>query len=124
MAELIEGSTLHVCCGSSGLGDVRIDLHTEADVKADMFHLPFRRETFDTVLCDPPWNLPYHVRFKLLYELRDVLKPGGRLIFNSLWFPHVRGLEVDPVIWIGVPGVSWRNVSLIFTARRSSLPTR
>src|SRR6267143_3784866 len=119
----IEGFSLHVCCGDSRLGDVRLDLEKQADIRGDMFHLPFKRETFDTVLCDPPWHLPYHVRHKLLYELRDVLKPGGRLIFNCIWFPKVRGLVVDPQLWVGVPNATWRNASILITARREALST-
>ncbi len=124
IGSLIEGFSLHVCSGESELGDVRLDLNKVADIKATMFHLPFQRETFETVICDPPWHLPYHKRHLLLYELRDVLKPNGRLIFNCVWFPKVRGLSVDPQIWVGVPHVSWRNASLLITARRMALPTR
>ena len=119
--DLVEGTSLHVCCGDSKLGDVRLDLSKEADVKGDMFHLPFKSESFDTVICDPPWGLPYHVRHRLLYQLRNVLKPGGRLIFNSMWFPRVRGLSVDPQVWVGLPHATWRNASLLITARREAL---
>ena len=119
--ELCEGRTLHVCSGESSIGDVRIDLHEKADVKASMFNLPVRPESFDTVLCDPPWELPYHMRGRLLRELRDTLKPGGRMIFNCFWFPKTRGLSVDPEIYVGVPTTMWRNASLLVTARRMAL---
>lgn len=119
--ELCEGFTLHVCCGESSLGDVTIDKEKKASIRADMFYLPIRPESFDTVVCDPPWELPYHLRHKLLYELRDSLKPGGRLIFNCFWFPKIRGLDVDPQIYVGVPHSTWRNASLLITARRSAL---
>lgn len=90
----MRGYSLHVCCGSSTLGDVRIDLHKEtATIKGDMFHLPFKFETFDCIICDPPWNLSYRVRHLLSYELRDMLKPGGSLFFNALWYPKARGLK-------------------------------
>src|SRR5207245_7704253 len=56
---LCEGTVLHVCCGDSTIGDVRIDLEKPADIKASMFYLPIRPASFDTVLCDPPWELPY-----------------------------------------------------------------
>ena len=36
-------------------------------VKADMFNIPFKPNSFDTVICDPPWNLAYHIRHKLIY---------------------------------------------------------
>jgi SAM-dependent methyltransferase len=126
---LCEGFTLHVCSGDSTIGDVRLDLHKDvrldlhkgADIRGDMFHLPFRPMSFDTVLCDPPWHLPYHLRGKLLRQLRDVLKAGGRLIFNCFWFPKTRGLDVDKEIFVGVPNNLWRNASLLITARRMAL---
>lgn len=120
---LCEGFTLHVCCGDSRLGDVTIDLHKPANIKADMFHLPIRRDSFDTVVCDPYWELPYHLRGKLLRQLRDCIKPGGRLVFNCFWFPKTRGLDVDKEIFVGVPNNLWRNASLLITARRMALPS-
>src|SRR5947208_2385116 len=120
--DLCEGYTLHVCCGESRIGDVRIDIEKKADIRASMYYLPVQRESFDTVLCDPPWELPYHLRGKLLRELRDTLKPGGRMIFNCFWFPKTRGLDVDKEIYVGVPTTMWRNASLLITARRSALP--
>jgi len=111
------GFSLHVCSGQSKIGDVKIDLFTNADIKADMFHLPIRRQSFDTVICDPPWNLPYHKRHKLLYELRDVLKPGGQLIFNAFWVPRIKGLKIEEW-WIGVSNATWRNISLLIIARK------
>ena len=121
--DLCEGYTLHVCCGDSQLGDVRIDLEKQADVKASMHNLPIRPETFDTVVCDPPWELAYHLRGRVLRQLRDSLKPGGRLIFNCFWFPKTRGLDVDKEIYVGVPHSLWRNASLLITARRMALPS-
>jgi SAM-dependent methyltransferase len=119
--ELCEGYTLHVCSGESTIGDVRIDVEKLADVKASMFWLPIRQESFDTVLCDPPWELQYNLRGRLLRQLRDCLKPGGRLIFNCFWFPKTRGLAVDPEIYVGVPHSVWRNASLLITARRMAI---
>ena len=85
-----KGKILHVCCGSSNLGDVRIDRWKQENQKsdgfiiADMFHLPIKPQLFDTVICDPIWNLGYHVRHKLIWQLRDCVKyPNGILIFNS-----------------------------------------
>jgi hypothetical protein len=56
--QLCEGYTLHLCCGTSRLGNVRADLMFQADVKADMFNLPFLNQAFDTIICDPPWFGP------------------------------------------------------------------
>ena len=113
----IEGLSLHVCCGESKIGDIRIDLYTNADVKADMFHLPIKKHSCDTVICDPPWELPYHLRHKLLYELRDSLKAGGKLIFNSFWNPKIKGLQNEEY-WVGFPNATWRNISLLVVSRK------
>lgn len=131
IAGLLQGLSLHVCAGDSKLGDYRLDLTKEADICGDMFNLPIRPATFDTVLCDPPWNIPYHRRHKLVYQLRNCLKPGGRLIFNCVWLPRVRGLEVEQklcptcgvnqAIYVGLPNATWRNVSFLFLLRRSAL---
>ena len=100
MKKKIKGFTLHVCCGKSNLGDVRIDLLPQNNqvIKADCRFLPIKPNTFDTVLCDPPWHLPYHLRWKLLYEIRDACKWDGNIIFNSLWLPGIKHTELTEVI--------------------------
>ena len=114
----IIGFSLHVCCGSSNLGDIRLDIEkqleqkTEGFVKGDMFNLPFRPGLFDTVICDPVWNMPYHVRHKLIFGLRDMVKFGGRLIFNSLWIPKIKCMKHQDV-FVGLNNMAFRNVSLI-----------
>jgi len=115
--ELMSGFTLHVCSGRSKLGDIRLDLYEPADVKADMYHLPFRRQTFDTVICDPPWKLPYHKRPKLIYELRDVVKPGGRLILNALFVPKIKCMDLEKLL-ICDTHKAWRNISIISIYRK------
>lgn len=125
IGSLIEGKSLHICCGASELGDVRFDLYPEAatgaNFRGSMFNLPFKNGSFDTVICDPPWHLSYDVRFSLMFQIRDVLKHGGLLLFNGPWFPKVRGLDIAPQIYVGIPSIPSINVSLLFLARRSSL---
>ena len=119
IASKIKGKSLHVCCGQSTIGDIKVDLYIErADVtKADMFHLPYKNSSFDTVICDPPWELPYHLRHKLLWELCRVLKKGGRLLFNAFWWPKSKTLAVKEW-WVGIPKSTWRNVSLLIVAEK------
>lgn len=93
------GFTIHVCNGSSHLGDLTIDKYMPADVLGDMYQLPVRTSIADIVICDPPWGIPRHVRHKLLFELRRVLKFGGSLLFNAPWMPRVPGLELRE-IWV------------------------
>lgn len=72
---------LHVCAGSSPLGDVRADMfHPAADVKADMYNLPFAAGAFGTVVCDPPFpknGTPVDRRALAFRELGRVVRQGG-----------------------------------------------
>ena len=92
----IEGYSLHVCSGSSDIGDVKIDVQPQSNdvTQADMFKLPFKPETFDTVICDPAWAIGIDKRWDITYQLRDVLKFKGKLLFNGLWIPRIRGLTI------------------------------
>ena len=115
----IVGKSLHVCCGNSSLGDYHIDIEKQPDqdkdsfILADMFHLPIKPQLFDTVICDPIWNLGYHVRHKLIWQLRDCVKyPNGILIFNSLWFPKINTMKLQD-LYVGLNNMAFRNVSLI-----------
>ena len=57
-AQLLEGYALHVCCGHSQIGDIRVDVDptVKPDIVADMYHLPFRRGVFKCAIIDPPWE--------------------------------------------------------------------
>ena len=94
----IEGYSLHVCAGSSDIGDVLCDIEPQRhNIKqVDMFHLDkkFKHNTFDTVICDPPWAIGIDKRWNVTYQLRDVIKPGGVLLFNGLWIPRIKGLTI------------------------------
>jgi hypothetical protein len=123
---MIKGKSLHVCCGNSLLCDVRVDIEKQPiqDTKdgfilGDMFELNdvlkkngYPLQNFDTILCDPVWNLGFHVRHKLIYQLRDNVAPNGHLIFNCLWFPKIKTMEMEN-IYVGLNNMAWRNVSLI-----------
>jgi len=101
LKEKMEGFTLHVCSGSSDLGDLTIDEYMPAMIKADMLHLPIKTGVGDTVICDPPWGVARNLRAQLVYELRRILKPGGKLLFNAPWIPVAPGLELLE-IWVSV----------------------
>ena len=73
---------LHLFCGSSSFGTVRIDINPEVepdfllDLSKDK--LPFDADSFDIVIADPPY-----VNFKpysFVAEAVRVLKPKGFLI--------------------------------------------
>jgi hypothetical protein len=83
----IIGFTLHICCGKSKLGDIRLDLYEpDVDIKGCMTRLPFANETFDTVCIDPPYNSKFQIMHDMLSELCRVSR--GRIIFQH-WFSPV-----------------------------------
>lgn len=83
----IRGLSLHVCCGLSQLGDVRLDLYSpNIDVIGDMSRLPIATQSVDTVLIDPPYNSKFQIMHDMLSELCRVSKE--RIIFQH-WFSPV-----------------------------------
>jgi hypothetical protein len=83
----LKGFTLHVCCGKSKLGNIRLDLYEpSAHIKGDMSRLPFPNESFDTVIIDPPYNSRFQIMHDMLSELCRVSR--GRIIFQH-WFSPV-----------------------------------
>ena len=93
--KLLRGFTLHVCCGKSQIGDVRVDADAllRPDVVADMFHLPFKRHSFESAIIDPPWE---EWDFRYLYELKDIAK---RVVLIHKTLPRFRGMKLVEV-WI------------------------
>jgi hypothetical protein len=91
VTEVISGllipKSLHVCCGKSPLGDVRADFDpaNNPDVVCDAAKLPFADESFESVLCDPPYNGKFQWNHDLLSELSRVSKK--RIIFQHWFIP-------------------------------------
>jgi hypothetical protein len=81
-AKFITGTCLHVCCGESRLGDVRVDVRAtnNVNVLADMARLPFRDLSFDTAIWDPPWIHPKN--FRAVFELARVARKRVLVISN------------------------------------------
>lgn len=78
--------TLHVCCGKSKLGDYRVDLYEEnCDMNCDASKLPFDDCSFNTVLCDPPYNGKFQWNHDMLSELSRVA--NKRIIFQHWFLP-------------------------------------
>jgi hypothetical protein len=84
---LLVGNSLHVCCGLSKLGNVRLDLdpNVNPDVIADAARLPFSDNSFDTVLCDPPYNGKFQWNHDVLSELSRVA--SNRIVFQHWFLP-------------------------------------
>jgi hypothetical protein len=84
IASKIVGSSLHICCGKSKIGDVRIDLFEPyIDVKADAARLPFPDRSFTTTIIDPPYNGSFQWNHDMINELIRVTE--YRIIFQH-WF--------------------------------------
>lgn len=81
------GLVLHVCCGASALGDIRVDMDAkhEPDLIADAARLPFVDGAVDTVVCDPPYNGRMRWNHDLLSELVRVARQ--RVIFQHWFLP-------------------------------------
>ena len=99
----VTGSLLHICSGSADMGDIKVDLvHPYADVKADGQHLPFKSQSWDTIICDPPWvnGLEFRIlkeldrvaRYRVLFiTFNDIVLPVKRWKLNALWVINSRG---------------------------------
>ena len=84
------GHSLNVCCGRSPIGDVRVDTdpNSTATHNAEMHNLPFENETFDRIMSDPPWYIPFFHRMWPFFELVRVCKVGGLIAYNATWIPE------------------------------------
>lgn len=113
------GPVAHIPCGSSKMGEVRVDkFHPGANVRADMFRLPFADGALGTVLSDPPWNLNSRDRIRLHRELARVLRPGGRLLWQAPWIPNEGTFDIERIdIWSPRVGLS-RNARILVRATR------
>lgn len=85
---ILLGATLHVCCGKSLLGNVRVDLYEpNADISCDAANMRVAVDdkSFDTVLCDPPYNGKFQWNHDLLSELARIARQ--RIIFQHWFIP-------------------------------------
>jgi hypothetical protein len=87
ISTLLLPRSLHVCCGKSKLGDVRFDSDpaNEPDVLGDASKMPFEDESFESVLCDPPYNGKFQWNHDLLKELSRIA--SKRIIFQHWFMP-------------------------------------
>lgn len=92
IAERLISPTLHVCCGMSQLGDIRVDLFANGvDVVADAARLPFADKSVNTVLIDPPYNGKFQWNHDMLNELHRIARK--RIIFQHWYIPANRNNE-------------------------------
>lgn len=92
LSGLLIGRSVHVCCGKSLLGDVRVDIDKEnsPDIicdAADMSEFISDGE-FDTVLCDPPYSGKFQWNHDVLSELSRIA--SKRIIFQHWFIPATK----------------------------------
>ena len=86
LASLLIGESLHLCCGKSLLGTKRLDLNEpDVDYQVDAADTGLADKSFDTVLCDPPYNGEMQWNHDLLTELARLA--SRRIIFQHWFIP-------------------------------------
>ena len=89
LATLFIGKTLHLCCGHSKLGDLRVDSDplTQPDFLCEVEYIQdyFHDQSWDTVLCDPPYNGKFKWNHLLLSEIGRIARK--RFIFQHWFIP-------------------------------------
>jgi len=115
----IKGYSLNVCAGKSPVGDVKIDLDPKdkSIIKGDMKKLPFKGNTFDTVIEDPPWKIGYYDRWQPFFECVRVCKVGGLVIYNAYWIPESKYSEL--VVTYIRQDKAFTNTSIISLHRKT-----
>lgn len=87
---------------SEALGDIRADLDPAVfpHVICDAARLPFSDQSFDSVLCDPPYNGKFRWNHNVLSELSRIA--NKRIIFQH-WFmpadPYGRWKNATTFVW-------------------------
>jgi len=95
-----DGSVLHLCCGTSNIGDVRVDLDPTMNTTmvGDLFKViwEFREESFDYVYIDPPFDFynpmkvahPFEWQFRAFQLCKKALltrRPRMSINMASRW---------------------------------------
>lgn len=117
----LKSKSLNFPCGMSKLGDIRVDIdpNVKPDITMDMYNPDFKGERFDSIYCDPPWNIPYDKRIPLIYKQFDLLKPNGVLIYNAPWIPNAKGFYIKE-IHLTIPTFMMGNVACITILRKAN----
>ena len=110
----MKGYTLNAPCGSSTLGDVRVD--TEPTNPATYFgdflsFMPGEQSIFDTVISDPPWKVQYYHRPRWFFKAVELCKTGGTITYNAPWVPTSKYAELTE-LWVR-QSTTFSNVSCL-----------
>lgn len=115
------GSVLHVPCGTSDVGDVTVDICTQADVRADFNQLPFRSKSFDTVLSDPPWINPKNWDMRWTNELGRIAKKKIVVRSGSFFYTIARPWKLKRSWFVVKHGTSVINMWYVWELEDSTL---
>lgn len=109
----LKGHSLNVCAGMNELGSVKVDLDPKdkSIIKAEMSNLPFKDNTFDSVVSDPPWKIGFYQRMRPFFECVRVCKIGGTIIYNAYWIPTSKEVKLKQ-LWVRTD-TDWANTSII-----------
>ena len=96
--EKTTGYSLNVPCGKSTIGDIKLDIDPKLSMR-EAFNffkdkIPFKDNTFDTVISDPPWKIGHYFRPRMFFKLVEVCKIGGMIIYNAPWIPTSKYVEL------------------------------
>lgn len=117
---------LHICAGSSNLGDVRADMfHPGADIRCDMYALPFKTGSFGTVLADPPYPLDgttYEQRLAQVQEMGRVVRQGGLVIQHAPWLASPTWATLESVHFRETSGHAFPMAPVLLSVFRRKTP--
>ena len=121
--KIANNEVLHLCCGESQLGNIRVDLkfQVKPDLVADVLTLPniLGFESRKYIVIDPPWVIDYNARRLFSYAVRDLLKIDGIVIWNSPWFPWCKGFSKDLEIWAVLQNFnSYRDIPYFYVMKK------
>lgn len=108
-------------CGTSDVGDVTVDICTQADVRADFNQLPFRSKSFDTVLSDPPWINPKNWDMRWTNELGRIAKKKIVVRSGSFFYTIARPWKLKRSWFVVKHGTSVINMWYVWELEDSTL---
>ena len=108
----LNGLVVHVCSGTSGLGEVRIDRYFSdkyaarrrlfglPNIIADYRYLPLKSKCAAAVICDPPYSLKRRAKEYpgMVNELVRATALGGKILFVAPWVLYHKTLEVTRLL--------------------------
>ena len=107
------------------MGDIRVDIADQAigkNMKASIFNLPFKPQTFDTVIVDPPFE--YWNRFKWF---RNASLLARKRIMASSGLTSVRLKENvwrRSMVYFDKPGTGFLRMYWIFDRTNEAIDAR